>query len=363
MTLANLIGPAATYRESNNSRIENPQLQQALLELTESVAAESEAYKRGHIPILDEHSLHRHFSVEGNVGGRKYVVVSDLVVIEFPSEAEAEAVRWEIIHTHNEYLIELEDAVVASGRQDKIIKLNHLCDLTEIGKTYGSLHGMLLFLMLLPGVATDATAGMIRRALSDIGVSDQFMQEVAEVIRSGNAVLFLLIRKGTTYKVLADFKGAGGKILHASFDQVQENALSGAVTAASAKALMGPRSLSPREREVLSWAAQGKTTQEISETLGITPRTVEEHVTAASRKLGAANRTHAVAIALAASASSVRAATSGPVRVPVTFRPSSPQTCRVTCSLSPVSTFRTMPKLARAVSASRAPAFGGSRKA
>jgi len=56
--------------------------------------------------------------------------------------------------------------------------------------------------------------------------------------------------------------------------------------------------LTPREREVLTWVAQGKTTWEISEILGIASRTVDEHVASAGRKLGAANRTHAVAIAL-----------------------------------------------------------------
>ena len=60
----------------------------------------------------------------------------------------------------------------------------------------------------------------------------------------------------------------------------------------------GSHSLTPREREVLGWVAQGKTTREISEVLGIASRTVDEHVKAAGRKLDAANRTHAVAIAL-----------------------------------------------------------------
>lgn len=66
--------------------------------------------------------------------------------------------------------------------------------------------------------------------------------------------------------------------------------------------LMGPaqkeeRSLTPREREVLSWAATGKSAWEISETLNIAKRTVDQHSQAACRKLRAANRTHAVAIA------------------------------------------------------------------
>lgn len=57
-------------------------------------------------------------------------------------------------------------------------------------------------------------------------------------------------------------------------------------------------SLTPREREVISWAAQGKSASQIGEILHITKRTVDEHTQTAVRKLGAANKTHAVAIAL-----------------------------------------------------------------
>jgi LuxR family quorum sensing-dependent transcriptional regulator len=44
--------------------------------------------------------------------------------------------------------------------------------------------------------------------------------------------------------------------------------------------------------------AHGKSAWEIDAILGIASRTVEDHVQAGVRKLGAANRTHAVAIAL-----------------------------------------------------------------
>jgi LuxR family quorum sensing-dependent transcriptional regulator len=56
--------------------------------------------------------------------------------------------------------------------------------------------------------------------------------------------------------------------------------------------------LTAREREVLSWAANGKSAWEIGEILTISKRTVDEHCHTAFRKLGAVNRTHAVAIAL-----------------------------------------------------------------
>ena len=56
--------------------------------------------------------------------------------------------------------------------------------------------------------------------------------------------------------------------------------------------------LTPREREVLAWSAEGKSAAEIAEILGIGKRTVDGHADNAIRKLGASNRTHAVALAI-----------------------------------------------------------------
>jgi DNA-binding CsgD family transcriptional regulator len=58
------------------------------------------------------------------------------------------------------------------------------------------------------------------------------------------------------------------------------------------------RALTRREREVLTWIARGKTAWEIGGILEIAKRTVDEHTHSSMRKLGAANRTQAVAIAL-----------------------------------------------------------------
>ena len=60
-------------------------------------------------------------------------------------------------------------------------------------------------------------------------------------MQSGNATLFLLIRKMTTDKVLAALEGEGGTVIRTSFDESKEEALraalarvgaSGAVSAA-----------------------------------------------------------------------------------------------------------------------------------
>ncbi len=60
----------------------------------------------------------------------------------------------------------------------------------------------------------------------------------------------------------------------------------------------GGSNLTPREREVLTWAALGKTASEIGEILKISQRTAKAHTANARQKLGAVNRTQAVMIAL-----------------------------------------------------------------
>ncbi len=56
--------------------------------------------------------------------------------------------------------------------------------------------------------------------------------------------------------------------------------------------------LTVREIEVMTWVARGKSAWEVGEILHIAKRTVDEHVQTAVRKIGAVNRTHAVALAI-----------------------------------------------------------------
>jgi uncharacterized membrane protein len=74
--------------------------------------------------------------------------------------------------------------------------------------------------------------------LTDLGIDDEFMKKAARTLQSGNAALFLLIRKMTTDKVLAALRAAGGTVMRNSFDETKEGALQAAlagVRAASAE--------------------------------------------------------------------------------------------------------------------------------
>jgi len=65
-------------------------------------------------------------------------------------------------------------------------------------------------------------------------------------------------------------------------------------------AALSGRPLTARERECLAWSAEGKTAWETGVILGISDQTVISHLRNAQRKMRAANRVQAVAMAIRA---------------------------------------------------------------
>lgn len=154
--------------------------------------------------------------------------MSDLIVIAFPSEQKAEKVRQKILDMQKEYLIEVGDAVVAVKEADGRVKLNQMFHPTATGAAAGSFWGLLvglIFLMPILGAAVGAGAGALSGALTDFGINDKFMKDLSDSLQPGNAALFVLVRKMTTDKVLADLQGVGGTLLKTSLDHSKEAAL------------------------------------------------------------------------------------------------------------------------------------------
>jgi uncharacterized membrane protein len=149
--------------------------------------------------------------------------LSELLVIEFASEERAEGVREILLAIQNEYLIELGDAIVAVKEANGHIKLNQLFQPVTQGAVsvlfWRSLIGLLL------SMPRTGAAEALGGRLTDLGVDDDFMKQAARTLQSGNAALFLLIRKMTTDKVLAALRGVGGMVMRSSFDETKEDAL------------------------------------------------------------------------------------------------------------------------------------------
>jgi uncharacterized membrane protein len=158
--------------------------------------------------------------------------MADLVEIAFPSEEKAEQVRQKLLDMQREYLIELSDAVIAVKQPNGRVKLNQLFNPTASGAASGTFWGALIgmiFLMPLAGAAIGAASGALGGALADVGINDRFMRDAAQSLQSGNAALFLLVRKMTTDKVLAALQGEGGTVIRTSFDESKEEALRAAL--------------------------------------------------------------------------------------------------------------------------------------
>jgi uncharacterized membrane protein len=165
--------------------------------------------------------------------------MSDLVVIVYPTEAKAEEMRAKLASLEKEYLLTLGDAVIAVKHADGTVKLNQLVNMTATGALSGGLWGTLvgmIFLMPLVGAAIGAASGALGGALSDFGINDAFMKELAAKLQPGDAALFVEVKKMTGDKVLDAIKGTGGVVLKTSLDNTKEKALREAIAAAPASA-------------------------------------------------------------------------------------------------------------------------------
>ena len=160
--------------------------------------------------------------------------MSTLVVIEYDDQFKAEEVRLSLMKMQKDYLIDLEDAVVAVKDQKGKVRLHQAVNVTAAGALSGGFWGTLvgmLFLNPLLGMAVGATAGAVSGALTDVGIDDKFMKELAETMQPGSSTLFVLVRKVTPDKVLDELKGTGGKVLRTSLSHEDEAKLQAALSA------------------------------------------------------------------------------------------------------------------------------------
>ncbi len=151
--------------------------------------------------------------------------MSYLVVVGYDDEYKAEEVRLRLLKMQQEYLIDLEDAVVAVKKPNGKIKLNQAINLTALGAVQGTFWGALiglLFMSPLLGVAVGATSGAIAGALSDVGINDDFMKDVAAQLQPGGSALFVLVRSATPDKVAEQLAGTGGKVIKTSLSHENE---------------------------------------------------------------------------------------------------------------------------------------------
>ena len=162
--------------------------------------------------------------------------MSDLIVVSFDDALKADEVLLRLQRLEKAHLIDLEDAVVASRDAGAKIRIRQSYNLTALGAASGGLWGALVglvFLNPLLGLAAGAASGALAGYLTDIGIDDDFIREVADALPPESSAIFLLVRRAAPDKVLAEFEGLGGRVLRSSLSRADEERL-GAVLRAKA---------------------------------------------------------------------------------------------------------------------------------
>ena len=156
--------------------------------------------------------------------------MSTLVAIVFEDETTAFEMRTALFRMQQQYLIEMEDSVVAVRDQKGKTKLDQVANLTAAGAVGGGFWGMLIgliFLNPLLGAAVGAGAGALSGKLSDIGLDDKMMKDVGQSMTPGSSALFVLVRRATADKVLDGLKefAGKGKVFKTSLSKDEEGTL------------------------------------------------------------------------------------------------------------------------------------------
>ncbi|MRI56373.1 DUF1269 domain-containing protein [Methylobacterium sp. DB1607] len=186
--------------------------------------------------------------------------MAELVVIGFEGPHEADRALNELARLQSEYLIDLEDAVVALRTSDGKLRLKQSVDLVGAGAASGGIWGAmwgslvgLLFLNPLLGLATGAAlgagAGALSGKLADYGINDDFIRSVAEAVQPNTSALFILVRRAQPEKVLAQMSQFRGRVIRSSLSPEQESRLQAALT--------GPEVSMPGSAEAASPSADG----------------------------------------------------------------------------------------------------------
>jgi uncharacterized membrane protein len=153
---------------------------------------------------------------------------SNLTVVVFDDELNAEEARLKLLKLQREGFVDLEDAVVVVKEQDGTCRYHQMHRLARKGGLAGSITGLIVGSILfspLFGAAFGAVTGALSASLTDVGIDDQFMKDLTKKFKPGCSALFTLIRKADPERVKDAFLGFGGKVLLNSVSKEREAAI------------------------------------------------------------------------------------------------------------------------------------------
>ena len=153
--------------------------------------------------------------------------MSELIIAGFKGEFAADEVLLDLEKMRQIHMIDLDDAVVAVRKADGTIRIKHSDLLVMTDTAMGSLFGMVLGgpVGLLVGALIGAAVGETVKALTHIGISDDFIKEVSEMLEPASSAIFIRVHKHISDSVVEELGKYGAKLLRSSLSIHDEKEL------------------------------------------------------------------------------------------------------------------------------------------
>jgi len=123
-------------------------------------------------------------------------------------------------------LIKVQDAAVVSWEPGKKKpKTRQLSNMTATGALGGTFWGMLfglIFFVPLLGAAIGAGIGALAGSMTDVGISDDFINSVKQRVTPGTSALFLLSSDAVVDRIKDTFKDSNAELIASNLSAEQE---------------------------------------------------------------------------------------------------------------------------------------------
>jgi uncharacterized membrane protein len=155
--------------------------------------------------------------------------MANLVVLKFPEADGAYRMLNKLEDLQKQELIHIEDAAVVTWEQDKKKpKTRHLSNLAGMGALDGAFWGLLfglLFSMPLLGMAMGAGLGALSGSFADMGIDEDFIDQVREKVTEGTSALFLLEYGAVVDRIHDEVKGMDFELIASNLPKDQDEKL------------------------------------------------------------------------------------------------------------------------------------------
>ena len=153
--------------------------------------------------------------------------MSELIIAGFKGEFAADEVLLDLEKLQQVHKIDLDDAVVVVRKGSGPIKIKHSNLLVMTDAAMGSLFGMVLGgpVGLLVGAVIGAAVGETVKILTHIGISDDFIKEVADILEPSSSAIFIRVHKHISEGVVEELKKYNAKLLRSTLSIKDEQEL------------------------------------------------------------------------------------------------------------------------------------------